>query len=118
MIPLERYFSSLMPLHKSISPFKSVPKLKEFDAEEFLRNLKQASPELAPNLKGDWHGLYRRFLDSLNFRYWYQLKKIEAEKKLELLQIRVLCDYVRAIFSQAMGSVLFNHFNNGRYFDI
>lgn len=93
MIPLERYFSSLMPLHKSISPFKSVPKLKDFDADEFLRNLKQAGPELAPTLKGEWQGLYRRFLDSLNFKHWYLQKRIEAEKKLELLQIQVLCDY-------------------------
>jgi hypothetical protein len=48
-----------MPLHKNISPFKSVPKLKTFDAEEFMRSLKQASPELAPSLKGDWAGLYK-----------------------------------------------------------
>jgi hypothetical protein len=59
MIPLERYFSSLMPLHRNISPFKSVPKLKTFDADEFLRNLKQSTPELAPTLKGDYQGLYR-----------------------------------------------------------
>ena len=50
-----------MPLHKSISPFKSVPKLKAFDADEFMRNLKQAGPELAPALKGDCAGLYRFF---------------------------------------------------------
>lgn len=59
MNPLERYFSSLMPLHKTISPFKSVPKLKEFDADEFIRNLKQCAPELMPSLKGDWQGLYK-----------------------------------------------------------
>lgn len=65
----ERYFSSLMPLHKNISPFKSVPKLKEFDAEEFIRNLKQAGPELTPTLKGDLPGLYRSiFLSQFQFQ--------------------------------------------------
>jgi hypothetical protein len=48
-----------MPLHKNISPFKSVPKVKEFDADEFMRNLKQAGPELTSPLKGDWAGLYK-----------------------------------------------------------
>jgi hypothetical protein len=85
-----------MPLHRNISPFKSVPKLKEFDSDEFLKNLKQAAPELAPKLKGDWMGLYRRFFDSLNFNFWLEQKKAEAEKKLELLQIQLLCEYVIA----------------------
>lgn len=48
-----------MPLHKNISPFKSVPRLREFDADEFIRSLKQAGPELTPTLKGDLPGLYR-----------------------------------------------------------
>ena len=96
----ERYFSSLMPLHKSISPFKSVPKLKEFDASEFMRNLKSATPELSPSLKGDSSGLYKRFFDTLNFKHWLEQKRNEAEKKLELLQIELLCDYVSsAVFS-------------------
>ena len=91
-----------MPLHKSISPFKSVPKLKEFDASEFMRNLKSSTQELSPSLtlKGDWSGLYKRFFDTLNFKHWLEQKKNEAEKKLELLQIELLCDYVSsAIFS-------------------
>ena len=94
-----------MPLHKNISPFKSVPKLKVFDADEFMRNLKQASPELAPSLKGDWAGLYRRFFDSLNFKYWYQQKQIEAEKKLELLQLQFLCDFDVKVWCQGRHEV-------------
>lgn len=93
MIPLERYFSTLMPLQKSITPFKSIPNLKSFDPNEFLRNLKQAGPDLTPTLKGDWAGLYKRFFDSLNFKHWYRQKVIEAEKKLEILQLELLCDY-------------------------
>lgn len=94
MIPLERYFSSLMPLHKNLSPFKSVPKLKCFKTDEFLQDLKQLGPDLLPkNSKGDWPGLYKKFFDSLNFKYWYEQKKQEAEKKLESLQITLLCEY-------------------------
>ncbi len=48
-----------MPLHKNISPFKSVPKLRDFEIDDFLRNLKLAGPELTSSLKGDWTGLYR-----------------------------------------------------------
>jgi hypothetical protein len=94
MIPLERYFSSLMPLQKTISPFKNIPKLKKFDGDEFLRNLKPS--ELSPlgtQLKGDLNGLYKRFFDSPNFKYWLEQKQKEAEKKLELLQLEILCDF-------------------------
>lgn len=88
-----------MPLHRNIYPFKSLPKLKEFDADEFMRSLRQAGPDLTPSLKGDLPGLYRKFFDSLNFKNWLEQKKIEADKKLELLQIQLLSDYVIFIIS-------------------
>jgi hypothetical protein len=95
MIPLERYFSSLMPLHKNLSPFKSVPKLRQFETDEFLVSLKQGGSDLMPKgLKGDFVGLYKKFFDSLNFKHWYEQKRLEAEKKLESLQIILLCEYV------------------------
>jgi hypothetical protein len=40
-----------MPLQKCITPFKSIPSIKEFDSNEFIQNLKQAGPEIAPNLR-------------------------------------------------------------------
>ena len=92
-----------MPLHKSITPFKSVPRLKEFDVNEFIRTLKNTSgpTQLLPSsnqspmnaLKGDLVGLYKRFFNTLNFKYWLQQKQNEAEKKLEQLQLELLCDY-------------------------
>jgi hypothetical protein len=36
----------------------------------------------------------RRFFDSLNFKHWFEKKKLEAEKKLELIQLELLADYV------------------------
>ena len=92
-----------MPLHKSISPFKSVPRLKEFNVNEFIRTLKNAGgpAQLLPSsgqtpvnsLKGDLAGLYRRFFNTLNFKCWLQQKQNEAETKLEQLQMELLCEY-------------------------
>jgi hypothetical protein len=92
-----------MPLHKSISPFKSVPRLKEFNVNEFIRTLKNTGgpTQMLPSsiqspmntLKGDLVGLYKRFFNTLNFKCWLQQKQNEAENKLEQLQLELLCDY-------------------------
>ncbi|KAL1265079.1 hypothetical protein QQF64_003106, partial [Cirrhinus molitorella] len=58
IIPLERYVASLMPLQKSISPWKSPPQLRPFNQEEFMKTLEKAGPQLTSRLKGDWIGLY------------------------------------------------------------
>ena len=95
----ERYFASLMPLQKSVSPFKSVPRLRLFDANEFVRTLKQSTTSVADVLpasltKGDLTGLYKRFFDTLNFKRWLAAKKTEADTKLELLHLQAVCDCV------------------------
>ena len=43
--------------------------------------------------QGDWVGFYRRFFDSLNFDHWFAQKKQEAEKKLDELQLQLLCEF-------------------------
>lgn len=55
----ERYVASLMPLQKSISPWKSPPQLRPFLQQDFMRTLEKAGPQLTSRLKGDWLGLYR-----------------------------------------------------------
>ena len=96
-----------MPLHKSISPFKSVPRLKDFNVNDFMRTLKNtggpAAAQLLPSssslpspmntLKGDLTGLYKRFFNTLNFKCWLEQKQNEADKRLEQLQLELLCDY-------------------------
>ncbi|XP_026162806.1 protein DENND6A isoform X2 [Mastacembelus armatus] len=59
IIPLERYVASLMPLQKSISPWKSPPQLRPFNQQDFMKTLEKAGPQLTSRLKGDWIGLYR-----------------------------------------------------------
>lgn len=55
----ERYVASLMPLQKSISPWKSPPLLRPFVQQDFMKTLEKAGPQLTSRLKGDWIGLYR-----------------------------------------------------------
>lgn len=55
----ERYVASLMPLQKSISPWKSPPQLRPFVQQDFMKTLEKAGPQLTSRLKGDWIGLYR-----------------------------------------------------------
>ncbi|GCC21892.1 hypothetical protein chiPu_0000274 [Chiloscyllium punctatum] len=92
IIPLERYVASLMPLQKSISPWKSPPQLKPFSEEEFMKTLEKAGPQLTSRLKGDWIGLYRQFLKSPNFDGWFRSRWKEMTQKLEALHLEALCD--------------------------
>nr|SVE86019.1 EOG090X031T [Daphnia similis] len=90
IIPLERYFARLMPLQKSISPYKAVPGLSPFKAEEFLASVEHCGPQLTTGVKGDWTGLYRRFLRTPNFESWSQQRHQEANNKLRALQMDAL----------------------------
>uniref|UniRef100_A0A8C2DM06 DENN/MADD domain containing 6Aa n=1 Tax=Cyprinus carpio TaxID=7962 RepID=A0A8C2DM06_CYPCA len=94
IIPLERYVASLMPLQKSISPWKSPPQLRPFNQEEFMKTLEKAGPQLTSRLKGDWIGLYRCrfFLRSPNFDGWFRNRRKEMMQKLEALHLEALCE--------------------------
>ncbi|KAI1890359.1 hypothetical protein AGOR_G00152920 [Albula goreensis] len=92
IIPLERYVASLMPLQKSISPWKSPPQLRPFIQEEFMKSLEKAGPQLTSRLKGDWIGLYRQFLKCPNFDGWFRNRRKEMTQKLEALHLEALCD--------------------------
>ncbi|XP_051531714.1 protein DENND6A-like isoform X2 [Myxocyprinus asiaticus] len=92
IIPLERYVASLMPLQKSICPWKSPPQLRPFIQEEFMKTLEKAGPQLTSRLKGDWIGLYRQFLGSPNFDGWFRNRRKEMTQKLEALHLEALCE--------------------------
>jgi len=70
MIPLERYLASLMPLARTISPYRAPPKVRPFSCDDLIRSLDSSGPQLTSKTKGDWAGLYRRFLKSPNFVGW------------------------------------------------
>ncbi|XP_061893992.1 DENN/MADD domain containing 6Aa isoform X2 [Entelurus aequoreus] len=92
IIPLERYVASLMPLQKSISPWKSPPQLRPFVQQDFMKTLEKAGPQLTSRLKGDWIGLYRHFLKSPNFDGWFRNRRKEMTQKLEALHLEALSE--------------------------
>uniref|UniRef100_A0A672G7J8 UDENN domain-containing protein n=1 Tax=Salarias fasciatus TaxID=181472 RepID=A0A672G7J8_SALFA len=92
IIPLERYVASLMPLQKSISPWKSPPQLRAFVQQDFMKTLEKAGPQLTSRLKGDWIGLYRHFLKSPNFDGWFRNRRKEMTQKLEALHLEALIE--------------------------
>uniref|UniRef100_H2YY44 UDENN domain-containing protein n=1 Tax=Ciona savignyi TaxID=51511 RepID=H2YY44_CIOSA len=92
IIPLERYLASLMPLQKCISPLKAPPTLKPFRPNDFIQTLDSNGPQLTSGTKGDWIGLYRRFMQSANFEHWLCRRKLEMEKKLVSLHMAALSE--------------------------
>lgn len=80
-----------MPLRKQISPFKAVPQMKAFEIEEFISQLKHTGPLLTCGVKGDWCGLYRRFIRSPNFESWLQMRLIDVGNQLSAIHLDVLC---------------------------
>ncbi|XP_036904867.1 protein DENND6B isoform X5 [Sturnira hondurensis] len=52
IIPLEHYVASLMPLQKSITPWKTPPQIRPFHQDDFLCSLEHAGPQLTCILKG------------------------------------------------------------------
>ncbi|PAA80729.1 hypothetical protein BOX15_Mlig010237g2 [Macrostomum lignano] len=105
MIPLERYVASLMPLQKSISPFKAVPLMRSFNSDEFLRSLGSSGPQLTSMVRGDWPGLYQRFLASPNFAQWLSQRQSEAHAQLEALHAEALCGVDLLRWSQGRAEV-------------
>lgn len=92
MIPLERYLASLMPLARTISPYRAPPKVRPFSCDDLIRSLESSGPQLTSKTKGDWAGLYRRFLKSPNFVGWYNQRHHEVSAKLSLLHLESLAE--------------------------
>lgn len=91
IIPLERYLAGLMPLKRDVSPWKPPPKLKDFNEEQFLKMVEGGGPQMMSGLKGNWLPLYRQFLRCPNFISWYSARREEANQKLRLIHLDILC---------------------------
>lgn len=92
MIPLERYAASLMPFLKNISPYKSVPTLKPFVLNDMLASVERSGPQLTSGVKGDWLGLYKKFVRTINFEGWWRYRQSEMNRKLQALHFEALAD--------------------------
>ncbi|VDM18678.1 unnamed protein product [Hydatigera taeniaeformis] len=87
LIPLEHYLSSLMPLHRDISPYHCVPEISRFNMNDFFRTLDTAGPRLTCDVKGDWIGLYKLFFSGPHFIHWLSHREGEIQKKLHSLHL-------------------------------
>ncbi|KAG8440124.1 hypothetical protein GDO86_006062 [Hymenochirus boettgeri] len=92
ILPLERYMGSLMPHHSSITPWKNPPQVRPFQQDELLKMLEHTGPQMTSPVKGDWMGLYRRFLKSPHFDGWYRHKQREMRERLETSHLKVICE--------------------------
>lgn len=89
LIPLDQYFTTLMPLYKKIVPWRDPPRVKHFDNAAFLVYVKDRRPA---KLEGNYVSLYKAFLKSLNFKGWLRQRKREANMKLRALYLTKLCE--------------------------
>ena len=105
LIPLERYLTGLMPLARTISPYRAPPKVKPFNTDDFIRSLEQNGPQLTSKTKGDWPALYRRFLKSPNFVGWYNARHSEVSTKLSLLHLECLSEAKIEIWMEGKAEV-------------
>ncbi|CAL2042019.1 unnamed protein product [Caenorhabditis brenneri] len=92
MIPMERYLSSLMPLKKEMSPFKGIPSTRPFSMDDFLASVDaNGGPSLTCGTKGDWQGLYRRFITCSNFGGWLSMRSRDVNNQLKSHYVEALC---------------------------
>ncbi|XP_075455368.1 protein DENND6B isoform X2 [Ascaphus truei] len=92
ILPVERYMGSLMPHYSSITAWKNPPQVRPFQQEELMKTLEHTGPQLGSGIKGDWMGLYRRFLKSPHFEGWYRQKQREMSQRLETQHLQVICE--------------------------
>jgi hypothetical protein len=55
-----------------------------------------AGPQTLSGIKGNWVPLYRQFLSSPNFDAWFAVRKQEADQKLRVIHLDLLCKSVRS----------------------
>ncbi|GAM29323.1 hypothetical protein SAMD00019534_124990, partial [Acytostelium subglobosum LB1] len=92
LMPLDRYFSTLLPTTKAISIFQRPPRLKYFDNKEFLDKLEESEETYITDIKSKELSLYREFLLSVNFKQWLEDKRNEAIKNLNVLYRQAIID--------------------------
>lgn len=90
LVPLERYFTSLMPLARNISLFNRPPRLKPFNKAEFLDIIASLDKGYIINNKSKEIELYKRFLLCANFQGWFQERKQAALQQLTILYRKII----------------------------
>ncbi|KAG2213794.1 hypothetical protein INT46_005249 [Mucor plumbeus] len=94
LVPLNRYFSTLIPVN--ISASAEAPRLRPFQTDQFMKSLKEHGPQLPfkstfktrTSTTDPTKELYSQFLKCGNFATWLQQRTTRAE--VEMNKMRVL----------------------------
>ncbi|KAJ1984014.1 hypothetical protein H4R34_000922 [Dimargaris verticillata] len=97
LVPLNRYFSTLIPKIINLSTAQRRPKLKPFSQDEFLKSLQEHGSQMP--LKNNTFGggvdayitFYRQFLTCGNFATWLHYRTEQAQEELHKRYCQVLC---------------------------
>ncbi|KAJ1968749.1 hypothetical protein H4R35_006342, partial [Dimargaris xerosporica] len=97
LVPLNRYFSTLIPKIINLSTAQRRPKLKPFNQDEFLKSLQEHGSQMP--LKNNTFGggvdayitFYRQFLTCGNFATWLHYRTEQAQEELHKRYCQVLC---------------------------
>ncbi|CAG8509790.1 4666_t:CDS:2, partial [Acaulospora morrowiae] len=98
LVPLNRYFSTLIPFHITLSSQES-PQLKPFKTDSFLKSLQEHGPQIPfkaknfpTNTTNTYVNFYTQFLKCGNFATWLRQRTIEAQNELRKRYLQVLCE--------------------------
>ena len=100
--PLERYFKlesvgsrAAQKEGLSLSAYNHPDNLSmdHFNVDSFMQSLEVQMPPKSLR-RGDWHQLYRRFINGPNFLPWFRSKQVELDRKLSFIyrQLRLHTD--------------------------
>ncbi|CAG8618772.1 5455_t:CDS:10 [Gigaspora margarita] len=99
LVPLNRYFSTLIPFHITLSSSQEPPQLKPFKTDSFLKSLQEHGPQIPfktkkfqTNTTETYLNFYTQFLKCGNFATWLRQRTIEAQNELRKRYLQVLCE--------------------------
>ncbi|CAG8473351.1 12061_t:CDS:2 [Funneliformis caledonium] len=99
LVPLNRYFSTLIPFHITLSSSQEPPQLKPFKTDVFLKSLQEHGPQIPfksknfpPTTTDTYLNFYAQFLKCGNFATWLRQRTTEAQNELRKRYLQVLCD--------------------------
>ncbi|PKC76048.1 DUF1630-domain-containing protein, partial [Rhizophagus irregularis] len=99
LVPLNRYFSTLIPFHITLSSSQEPPLLKPFKTDVFLKSLQEHGPQIPFKSKNfsttstdTYLNFYAQFLKCGNFATWLRQRTIEAQNELRKRYLQVLCE--------------------------
>ncbi|VDL74063.1 unnamed protein product [Nippostrongylus brasiliensis] len=78
-------------LLKGDRPSEAIPCARPFSIEDFLLTIDGAGPSLTCGVKGDWPGLYRKFVTSANFAGWLSTRTRDVNAQLKSQYVEALC---------------------------